>query len=105
MKRILQSWEAHCAHPHLPRSLAKSLTRAGFRLDAADVFPILNLEWSDDTYSKGITTFIRDFVARRNDVSLEDLGEWANEFQRLNEAGDYFFSSNRYIFKASKPGP
>jgi arsenite methyltransferase len=105
MKRVLKSWEAHCAHPRLPRSLAKRLTRAGFRFDAAHVFPILNLEWADDTYSKGMTTFIRDFVARRNDVSLEDLEEWANEFQRLNEAREYFFSSNRYIFKASKPGP
>lgn len=104
MKRILQSWEAHCAHQRLPRSLAKRLTRAGFRFDAADVFPILNLEWADDTYSKGMTTFIRDFVARRDDVSLEELEAWANEFRGLNEAGEYFFSSNRYIFKALKPG-
>lgn len=86
------------------QSLAKRLTRAGFRFDAADVFPILNLEWADDTYSKGMTTFIRDFVARRDDVSLEELEAWANEFRGLNEAGEYFFSSNRYIFKALKPG-
>jgi arsenite methyltransferase len=28
-----------------------------------------------------------------------------HEFERLNEAGRYFFSSNRYIFKASKRAP
>jgi SAM-dependent methyltransferase len=105
MKRVLKSWEAHCAHPRLPRSLPKRLKRAGFRLDGTDVFPILNLEWADNTYSKGMTTFIRDFVSRRNDVPLEDVEEWTNEFQILNEAGEYFFSSNRYIFKAAKPDP
>ena len=93
------------AHPRLPRSLPKRLKRAGFRLDGTDVFPILNLEWADNTYSKGMTTFIRDFVSRRNDVPLEDVEEWTNEFQILNEAGEYFFSSNRYIFKAAKPDP
>jgi arsenite methyltransferase len=105
MERILKSWEAHCAHPHLPRSLAKRLRQVGFRFDAADVFPIINLEWADDTYSKGMTTLIRDFVSRRNDVPPEDVAGWTDEFQELNEAGEYFFSSNRYIFKASKPLP
>jgi arsenite methyltransferase len=105
MARVLKSWEAHCAHPRLPRSLARRLRHAGFRLNGAAVFPILNLEWSDDAYSKGLTAQIRDFVARKNDISPEELKEWEDEFRRLNEAGRYFFSSNRYIFKASKPAP
>jgi len=56
----------------------------------------------DDCYSKGLSTTIQEFVAKRGDVSASDLIEWLNEFERLNEAGRYFFSSNRYIFKASK---
>jgi arsenite methyltransferase len=103
MASVMRSWEAHCAHPHLPRSLANRLVNTGFRFDGAAVFPILNLQFDSDSYSEGLAHTIRDFVAGRKDVPVDDLNEWHNEFKRLNEAGRYFFSTNRYIFKASKP--
>jgi SAM-dependent methyltransferase len=104
MVQVMKSWEAHCAHPHLPRSLAGRLASAGFRFDGASVFPILNLQWHDDAYSKGLAGLIKDFAWRRNDVRSDDLRDWYQEFQRLSEAGRYFFCSNRFIFRASKPG-
>jgi len=104
MALVLKSWESHCAHPHLPRSLADRLVSAGFQLDDAAVFPILNLRWDDDAYSKGLAGFIREFVGRKNELPSEDLKAWYDEFAWLSEAGRYFFSSNRYIFRASKPG-
>src|SRR6266852_3345753 len=103
MALVMKSWEAHCAHPRLPRSMAYKLVNAGFRFDGATVFPILNLQYDDDSYSKGLSQGIRDFVARKKDVLADDLNEWHGEFERLSEAGRYFFSTNRYIFKASKP--
>ena len=54
MTLVLKAWEAHCAHRHLPRSLANRLVSVGFRFDGASVFPILNLQWDDDAYSKGL---------------------------------------------------
>jgi arsenite methyltransferase len=80
------------------------LVSAGFRFDGAFVFPILNLQWDDDAYSKSLAGLIRDFVRRKNELQSEDLNEWYDEFTRLSVAGRYFFSSNRYIFRASKPG-
>lgn len=103
MASVMKSWEAHCAHPHLPRSMAHRLVTAGFRFDGVSVFPILNLQWDDDSYSKGLARGIRDFVGRKKEVSADDLNAWHAEFEPLSEAGKYFFSSNRYIFKASKP--
>jgi arsenite methyltransferase len=103
MASVMRSWEAHCAHPHLPRSMASKLVNAGFRLDGASIFPILNLQYDDDSYSKGLAEGIRDFVGCRKDVSADSLNEWHSEFERLSEAGRYFFSTNRYIFRASKP--
>jgi SAM-dependent methyltransferase len=103
MSLVLTSWESHCAHPRLPRSLSGRLVSAGFRVDGAAVFPILNLEWGDDAYSKGLAGLIRDFVGRKNDLPVDELKEWYQELERLSEAGQYFFSSNRYIFRASKP--
>ena len=83
--------------------MARKLVNAGFRLDGASVFPILNLQYDDDSYSKGLAEGIRDFVGRRNDVSADNLNEWHGEFERLSEAGRYFFGTSRYIFRASKP--
>lgn len=103
MALVMKSWEEHCAHPHLPRFLAYRLIHAGFRFDGAAVFPILNLKCDDDSYSKGLAQIVRVFVARKKDISADDLNEWHGEFERLSEAGRYFFSTNRYIFKASKP--
>jgi ubiquinone/menaquinone biosynthesis C-methylase UbiE len=103
MALVMKLWEEHCAHPRLPRSMAYKLVNAGFRFDGAAVFPILNLQCDDDSYSKGLVQIIRAFVARKKDVSADDLNEWHSEFARLSEAGRYFFSTNRYIFKASKP--
>ncbi|MBB4367880.1 ubiquinone/menaquinone biosynthesis C-methylase UbiE [Bradyrhizobium sp. cir1] len=103
MASVMKSWEAHCAHPRLPRSMASRLVNAGFHLDGASVFPILNLRYDDESYSKGLAQGIRDFVGRTNDVSADDLNAWHSEFEHLAGAGQYFFSTNRYIFKASKP--
>jgi arsenite methyltransferase len=103
MASVMKSWEEHCAHPHLPRSMAHKLVGAGFRFDGVSIFPILNLQWDDDSYSKGLARAVRDFVARKTDVSAEDLNQWYGEFEQLSETGRYFFSSNRYMFNASKP--
>jgi arsenite methyltransferase len=102
MALVMKSWESHCAHPRLPRSLSNRLVRASFRLDGAVVFPILNLRWHDDTYSKGLAGMIRDFVGRKNDLPSEYPKEWYDEFAQLSEASRYFFSTNRYIFRASR---
>ena len=93
---------AHCAHPHLPRSLPNRLKSAGFRLEGASVFPILNLCWDDDAYSKGLAQLIRNFVLTRGDVPAEESEKWLDEFPELSQSGRYFFSSNRYIFHALK---
>jgi len=99
----MTAWEAHCAHPRLPRSMASRLISAGFDLDDVSVFPILNLRYDDEGYSKGLALGIRNFVSRTGDVSADDLEAWHGEFERLTAAGQYFFSTSRYIFRASRP--
>ena len=103
MAAVMRSWEAHCAHPRLPRTMARRLRTAGFVLGEVTVFPILNLRWGDDTYSTGIARFIAEFVAKRGDIDDDELAAWADELPRLSDQGRYFFSSSRFIFNASKP--
>jgi ubiquinone/menaquinone biosynthesis C-methylase UbiE len=103
MAAVMTSWEGHSVHPRLPMSMADKFIKAGFRFDGAAVFPILNLQYDEDSYSWGLAQIVRNFVAGKKDVSADDLKDWHGELERLSKAGRYFFSSNRYIFKASKP--
>jgi arsenite methyltransferase len=103
MSRIMRSWEAHCAHPRLPRSFKSRLARAGLRFQGATVFPILNLTWDDDSYSKGLSALIRDFVGSQGGIDAGTVSSWYDELGELSDSGRYFFSSARFIFCGSKP--
>jgi arsenite methyltransferase len=105
MAAVMKSWEAHCAHPQLPRSLSERLRNAGFKLNELSAFPILNLEWGNDTYSKGLSKLIHSFVGGRDDVAVDELADWAEEHPHLSDKGRYFFCSNRFIFYISKTAP
>jgi ubiquinone/menaquinone biosynthesis C-methylase UbiE len=102
MAAVMRSWDAHCADPRLPRTMARRLRSAGFTLDDVSVFSIVNLAWHDDAYSKGIAGFIREFVTKRGEVAPEEATEWAEELSQLSEQGRYFFSTGRFLFLASK---
>ena len=64
------------------------------------MFPILNLQWHDDTYSKGLSGLIRDFVGRKNELPPQDPKEWYDEFARLNDE----FAPWRVWLSTRKPG-
>ena len=98
MSRIMRSWEAHCAHPRLPRHLMNHLVKAGLEFQRASAFPILNLTWSDDGYSKGLSALIRAFVSSQGGIDAETSSSWYHELSELSDAGDYFFSSTRFVF-------
>jgi arsenite methyltransferase len=83
--------------------MSERLRVVGFTVEAVKAFPMLNLEWSDETYSKGLSELVQDFVANRGDVAADELVAWAEELPQLSNDGRYFFSSSRFIFITSKP--
>ena len=46
---------------------------------------------------------IQSFVAGRQGVTKAEADAWAADLRALGEAGEYFFSINRYLFAAVKP--
>jgi arsenite methyltransferase len=103
MSRIMRSWEAHCAHPRLPRHLKNHLLKAGLEIQRASAFPILNLAWSNDSYSKGLSALICDFVRSKGGINAKSALSWYQELSELSKQGDYFFSSTRFMFCGKKP--
>jgi SAM-dependent methyltransferase len=104
MARVLAAWEEHFVHPHLPGRLGPLLRRAGFALARLAVVPLLNPDYGADGYSAGMIGVISDFVAGRCGVSRAEASDWANELRARGADGTYFFSLNRYLFLARKPG-
>lgn len=103
MQRILTTFEAHCAHPRLPRTLAPKLREAGFHITQYDVYPMLNPQYDANTYSHGVIDFIASYVSKKNGFIAEEATVWADELRRKGQEGAYFFSINRYIFLVTKP--
>ena len=92
MKKVLKAWEGHCADPRLPRHLGPVLRKEGLNVDRVDIYPLLNLEWSERSYSKAVAGFVRDYVVAAGAVTDEEGSEWYGELQRLGADGRYFLS-------------
>jgi arsenite methyltransferase len=103
MHRILKTFEGHCCHPHLPRTLALQLRNAGFLVEAQSVYVLLNTKYDKNTYTYGLIDFIASYVSNSGDISSEETENWASELRQLGEKGNYFCSNNRYLFLAVKP--
>ena len=104
MKRVLEAWDEHLCHPNLPEVLTGMLKRAGFQIVGRDIIPMFNPEFHENSYSAGILQGIEAFVPGRNGITEEDARAWAADLRALGEAGEYFFSVNRYLFIVVKPG-
>jgi arsenite methyltransferase len=102
MQRVLDAWEEHLVDPHLPRRLIRLLDEAGLTVELCRVVPIVSVRSSHNTYSEGMTELIADFVPGRQGLTEADVAAWKDELNDLSESGDYFFSLNRYLFRAVK---
>ena len=99
MRRVLHAWDEHLADPHLPRRLPGLLRDSGFTLTSAEVVPLLNIGYRDETYSGGLIGFVAAFVPGRHGIDAEEMTAWADDLRSMGE--DYFCSLNRYVFVAT----
>ncbi len=102
MSRILVAWDEHLADPHLPRTLGRSLARAGFEAGPPTVLPLLNAGDARDRFSGSLLGLVASFVADRHGLDRETVDAWADSMRELGD--DWFFSLNRYVFLATR-GP
>ncbi len=104
MDRIMAAWDEHFVHAGLPRVLASRLREAGFTVVRREVVPPFYPELHEDTFSHGMIDLIAAFAAGRRGVSEAEARARAAELRALGANGDDFFSLNRYLFLAEKPG-
>jgi arsenite methyltransferase len=104
MQRVLAHWDGHLADPRLPETLGPRLRQAGFVDDTLTTLTFVNREVHENTYSWWLIGFVESFVGARPEAAGEARA-WAEELRALGGEGRYFFSLDRYAFRATKPGP
>jgi arsenite methyltransferase len=102
MARMLHAWEAHCADPRLPRTLAPRLKAAGLTIDEVRGHPIINTRLGADTYSEGIMELMANFVRKQKGVDGGEIDGWAADLRALSAQGRYFFALTRFLFRVTK---
>jgi arsenite methyltransferase len=104
MDRVLAAWVERFADPHLPRSLSRRLRDAGFRIRGRQALALLNPEYDPNSYSVVNIGMVAGDISRRHPEMREELEAWQRDLAQLGAEGRYFFSLNRYLFLAERPG-
>jgi ubiquinone/menaquinone biosynthesis C-methylase UbiE len=99
---ILAEWNSHVSYPYLPRTLTQQLLEAGFQVETPHIIPIFNPSYAVNSFSNRLIDLIVSFVSKRGTIHPGEVEAWAQDLRRSGEAGQYFFSLNRYVFSASK---
>lgn len=102
MARVMEAWDVHLSDPHLPQTLGPKLADAEFANVRAEPFVQLETSYDPTSVSAILMKFIAGYVVSQG-IPQDEADAWADELLELGESGDYFFSSNEYIFKADRP--
>jgi arsenite methyltransferase len=103
MDRVLALWDGHLADPRLPERLGPLLRGAGFVDDTLATLTFVNREVHEDTYSWWLIGFVESFIVDQHPDAADDARAWAEEQRALGGEGRYFFTLDRYAFRAVRP--
>jgi arsenite methyltransferase len=101
MDRVLRAWDAHLAHPSLPRTLAARLRSAGFDDIGVEGHTFATIQPTPDTYIGAVLPLMQQFVAARTEIGEEQAKAWGLEQRQLAERGEFFFACIQFCFTAT----
>jgi arsenite methyltransferase len=100
MQRVLEAWDAHLAHPALPRTLATHLRAAGFDRVLIEGHAFATTDLTAQSYGGAILPLIERFVGSRDEIGEATASAWAAEQREMAERGEFFFSCTQFCFSA-----
>jgi ubiquinone/menaquinone biosynthesis C-methylase UbiE len=103
MDRALRLMTGVYADAHVPRTLSRRIIAAGFQITNRRTISVLNWDAGEDTYAKQTSGFIGPMMEASDDFTKDDWEAWCEDQRATEEAGEFMFSLNRYIFSAVKP--
>lgn len=102
--RIREAWPRHCAHPFLPRELGRLLDAADFAVVDRKVHVILNHRFDPENFGWHVARSLSVYAAKQGAIGKQEGKSWIAGLSGLDARGAFFFSMNRYLFVANRPG-
>jgi ubiquinone/menaquinone biosynthesis C-methylase UbiE len=102
MRRVLNAWDRHLAHPSLPTTMPTLLRAAGFDQVRVEGHVFATGDLSPQTYGGAVLPLIEDFVAGRDGVTDGEARKWGAEQRQLGRSGEFFFACVQFCFTATR---
>ena len=97
---MLEVWDLHLVDPFLPRTLAKQITNAGFRVPKALGMMSCETRFDETSSSYHIAKFVSGYaVSQGVDQAVAD--GWWEDLEKQHLAGSYFYNLGAHLFIAS----
>jgi SAM-dependent methyltransferase len=103
MARVLRAWDAHLAHPSLPRTLTARLRAAGFEQVRMEGHTFATNRFDSDSYGGALVPVLERYVAGRGEIDDEELQAWVADQRQIDERGEFYFVCVQFGFTATKP--
>jgi len=103
MDRTIAMLTGPYADAHVPRTLSRRLTAAGFGIAERRVHAVVNWQPDPDGYAQQTVGFIEPMMEASPEFTDADWETWRADQEETAAAGEFMFSLNRYIFSAVKP--
>lgn len=102
MRRMIDAWDSHCAHPHLPGRLVPMLSDAGFTDVQVSVHALVTHTRFAGTFCAGMVDSLARHAVRTAQVEAETVAQWREDLFRIDADGRTFFSLNRHLFMGTR---
>ena len=104
MRRMLDAWDRHLAHPSLPQTLAPRLRDAGFADVTMHGHTFATNELDPETHGGAITPLIVQYAVEQGGMGSAEAAAWKAEQDQLATHGEFYFTCLQVCFGARKPG-
>lgn len=104
MRRLLDAWDRHLAHPSLPQTLAPRLREAGFADVTMEGHTFATTALDPETYGGGLTDLIVRYAVEQGGMDSADADAWHAEQRQLAADGRFYFACIQLCFCARKAG-
>jgi arsenite methyltransferase len=102
MQRVLTAWRGHCPYPDLPATLAARLRLVGLQPLRQTTLPVLNMSYHENSFSFWAARLIHAFVVGQGAVPVDEADAWLQEFDDLEQAGEFLVCSTPILTEALK---
>jgi hypothetical protein len=79
-RRVMDAFLAHAPYPDLPAILSPALRKAGFQPIRQRAVPIVNMSYTENSFSTLVAKMIAGYVVGREAVTSEEANDWLAEF-------------------------